>query len=58
MYIRHTEDADAVGSVHAEPFGAVRPVATMVAVAGFVDSRMLVEVELEAFGAEPPLPLR
>jgi enamine deaminase RidA (YjgF/YER057c/UK114 family) len=58
MYIRHTEDADAVGSVHAEPFGAVRPVATMVAVAGFVDSRMLVEVELEAFRAEPPLPLR
>ena len=58
MYVKHLADADAVGRVHAELLGAVRPAATMVAVAGFVDPRMLVEVEVEAFRAEPPLPLR
>ncbi len=54
MYLRDVADADAVGRVHAELFGAVRPAATMLAVAGFVDPRMLVEVEVEAFRAEPP----
>ena len=37
------------GRAHRELFGAVRPAATMVVVSGFVDSRVLVEVELEAF---------
>lgn len=49
MYLSHARDADDVGRAHRELFGAVRPAATMVVVAAFVDSRVLVEVEIEAF---------
>ncbi|MET8680659.1 RidA family protein [Streptomyces sp. NPDC004647] len=49
MYLTHARDVDAVGRAHKELFDAVRPAATLVVVSGFVDSRVLVEVELEAF---------
>ncbi|WP_431044927.1 RidA family protein [Streptomyces sp. P1-3] len=49
MYLTHLRDVDAVGRAHRELFGAVRPAATMVVVSRFVDSRVLVEVEVEAF---------
>ncbi|WKX69801.1 RidA family protein [Streptomyces sp. XD-27] len=49
MYLTHLRDVDAVGRAHKELFGAVRPAATMVVVSRFVDSRVLVEVEVEAF---------
>ncbi|MGK5628308.1 RidA family protein [Streptomyces sp. URMC 123] len=49
MYLVHARDVDAVGRAHKELFDAVRPAATMVVVSGFVDSRVLVEVEVEAF---------
>ncbi|MFG3255821.1 RidA family protein [Streptomyces sp. NPDC048172] len=49
LYLTHSRDVDAVGRAHAEAFGAARPVTTMVVVTGFVDSRILVEVEVEAF---------
>ncbi|TSB29371.1 RidA family protein [Streptomyces benahoarensis] len=49
MYLTHARDVDAVGRAHREVFGAAPPVATLVVVSGFVDSRVLVEVELEAF---------
>ncbi|WP_327188980.1 RidA family protein [Streptomyces xinghaiensis] len=49
MYLTHARDVEAVGRAHQEIFGAVRPAATLVVVSGFVDSRVLVEVELEAF---------
>lgn len=52
MYLTHARDVDAVGRAHKELFNAVRPAATMVVVSGFVDSRVLVEVEVEAFGGE------
>jgi enamine deaminase RidA (YjgF/YER057c/UK114 family) len=48
MYLTSAEDAGQVGSVHAEYFGAVRPVATMVVVAALLDPRWRVEVEAEA----------
>lgn len=51
MYVVHSSDADAVGRAHAELFGAVRPAATMVQVAGLIDQQMLVEVEVEAYKA-------
>ncbi|MEU6401830.1 RidA family protein [Streptomyces sp. NPDC046985] len=55
MYLTHTRDVDEVGRAHQEVFGAVRPVATLLVVEGFVDPRILVEVELEAYrGAESP----
>jgi enamine deaminase RidA (YjgF/YER057c/UK114 family) len=41
-------DADAVGAVHGELLGGVRPAATMVAVAALLDPRWKVEIEAEA----------
>ncbi|MGC0332594.1 enamine deaminase RidA (YjgF/YER057c/UK114 family) [Streptomyces sp. SAI-170] len=53
MYLTHQRDVDEVGRAHQEFFDSVRPVTTLVVVEGFVDPRILVEVELEAFrGAE------
>ncbi|MEU3350524.1 RidA family protein [Streptomyces sp. NPDC037389] len=49
MYLTHARDVDAVGRAHKELFDAVRPAATLVVVSGFADSRVLVEVEVEAF---------
>ncbi|MFG1666658.1 RidA family protein [Streptomyces sp. Y7] len=49
MYLTHARDVDAVGRAHKEFFDGVRPVATLLVVEGFVDSRILVEVEIEAF---------
>jgi enamine deaminase RidA (YjgF/YER057c/UK114 family) len=49
MYLTHQRDVDDVGRAHREIFGTVRPASTLVVVSGFVDPRILVEVELEAF---------
>jgi enamine deaminase RidA (YjgF/YER057c/UK114 family) len=49
MYVVNREHQPAVGRAHGEVFGAVRPVATMVVVAGLVDPALLVEVEVEAY---------
>jgi enamine deaminase RidA (YjgF/YER057c/UK114 family) len=40
---------DEVGAAHRELFGHVRPACTGVQVAGLIDPRMLVEVEVEAY---------
>jgi enamine deaminase RidA (YjgF/YER057c/UK114 family) len=48
MYVTRAEDAEAVGSAHAEAFGGALPAATMVVVAGLLDPRWRVEVEAEA----------
>ena len=48
MFITDAEDAQAVGRAHAAVFGEVRPVATMVVVAGLLDPRWKVEIEAEA----------
>ncbi|MEU7966160.1 RidA family protein [Streptomyces sp. NPDC049097] len=49
MYLTHLRDVDDVGRAHREIFDSVRPAATLLVVEGFVDPRILVEVELEAF---------
>ncbi|MFB6817003.1 RidA family protein [Streptomyces sp. NPDC056347] len=49
MYVTHVRDTDEVGRAHKEIFGEVRPVATMVVVAGLVDPSLVVEVEVEAY---------
>ncbi|MGW2724576.1 RidA family protein [Streptomyces sp. NPDC001492] len=49
LYLTHARDVDAVGRAHKELFDTVRPVSTLLVVEGFVDPRILVEVELEAF---------
>jgi enamine deaminase RidA (YjgF/YER057c/UK114 family) len=48
QYVVRADLADAVGAVHGEVFGSVRPASTMVVVAGLLDARWLVEVELDA----------
>jgi enamine deaminase RidA (YjgF/YER057c/UK114 family) len=48
QYVVTADAADAVGAVHGEVFGSVRPASTMVVVAGLLDPRWLVEVELDA----------
>jgi enamine deaminase RidA (YjgF/YER057c/UK114 family) len=48
MYVVQAEDAAAVATVNGELFGAIRPAATLVRVAGLIDPSLLVEVELEA----------
>jgi enamine deaminase RidA (YjgF/YER057c/UK114 family) len=48
MYVVDRASCEAVGLAHGERFAAVRPVATMVVVAGLVDEAMLVEIEVEA----------
>ncbi|MGW0363444.1 RidA family protein [Streptomyces sp. NPDC002990] len=53
MYLTHARDVDDVGRAHKELFDAVRPAASMIIVSGFVDPGMVVEVEVEAFRAEP-----
>lgn len=48
MYITDASHSDAIGEAHGEVFGGIRPAATMVVVAGLLDSRWFVEMELEA----------
>jgi enamine deaminase RidA (YjgF/YER057c/UK114 family) len=48
QYVVRADVADAVGAVHGEVFGDVRPASTMVVVAGLLDPRWLVEVEADA----------
>ncbi len=48
MFITDPADADLVGAAHGEVFSQVRPAATMVVVAGLLDGRWKVEMELEA----------
>ncbi|MEO3938661.1 RidA family protein [Dermatophilaceae bacterium Soc4.6] len=57
LYVTHRRDCEAIGRAHGELFGAVRPVATMVVVAGLLHPDMRVEIEVEAVvGAATSLP--
>jgi enamine deaminase RidA (YjgF/YER057c/UK114 family) len=49
MYITHARDVEDIGRAHKELFDAVRPVASMIIVSGFVDPSLVVEVEVEAY---------
>lgn len=48
IFLTDAGHADAVGRVHGEMFGEIRPANTMVVVAGLLDERWVVEMELEA----------
>ncbi|MFJ5830323.1 RidA family protein [Streptomyces sp. NPDC093089] len=52
MYLTHARDVEEVGRAHKELFDAVRPAASMIIVSGFVDPRLVVEVEVEAFRSD------
>ena len=49
IYVRKVGDWEAIGRVHGEYFGAIRPASTMVEVSGLVDPQMLVEIEVDAY---------
>ena len=48
VYVTDISRADEVGRAHADAFGEVRPVMTMVEVSALIDPRMLVEIEAVA----------
>jgi enamine deaminase RidA (YjgF/YER057c/UK114 family) len=52
MYIIDPRDAAAVGAVHAEIFGEIRPAATMVVVAGLLRPDWVVEIEADAYSPD------
>ncbi|MCW2984470.1 MAG: RidA family protein [Conexibacter sp.] len=49
MFTTDIARAGEIGRAHGAVFGDVRPVTAMYEVSGFIDPRMLVEVEAEAF---------
>lgn len=49
MYLSHARGTEAVGRAHHERFDAVRPAASMIIVSGFLDPRLVVGVEAEAY---------
>ncbi len=48
VYLVDGTDAEAIGAVHGEIFGDIRPASTMVIAGGLLDPRWRVEVEAEA----------
>jgi enamine deaminase RidA (YjgF/YER057c/UK114 family) len=48
VYLLDAADGEAVGRVHGETFGDVRPASAFIVVAGFLDRRWRVEIEAEA----------
>jgi len=53
MYLTHVGDWEAVGSVHGEIFGAIRPAATMVVVAALLNPNWRIEIEADAVLPSP-----
>jgi len=51
-YLVDRDDWETVGLEHGKVFGEVRPASTMIVVAGLLDSRWKVEIELEAVLAD------
>jgi enamine deaminase RidA (YjgF/YER057c/UK114 family) len=57
MYLVNPNDWEAIGRVHGEVFGEIRPASTMVVVAGLLDRRWRPEIEAEAIlddATDPP----
>jgi enamine deaminase RidA (YjgF/YER057c/UK114 family) len=48
MYLTQVEDWEAVGRVHGEYFGSIRPAATMVVVAKLLNPSWRIEIEMDA----------
>lgn len=48
MYLTRAEDWEAVGRIHGEVFGEIRPAATMVVVAALLNPSWRIEIEADA----------
>ena len=48
LYVTDEADVPAVLEAFSEAYGAVRPAATLLVVGGFIDARLLVEIEADA----------
>lgn len=53
MFLTHVEDWEAVGRVHGEFFGDIRPAATMVVVAALLNPNWRIEIEMDAVLSDP-----
>ncbi len=54
IYLRNIDHWQRVAEAHSEAFGEIRPASTLIEVSRFVDPRMLVEIDADAYiaGAE------
>ena len=57
IYLTDRNDWEAVGRVHGKFFSLIRPAATMVVVAGLLDPRWKVEIEVDALVTGQAAPL-
>jgi enamine deaminase RidA (YjgF/YER057c/UK114 family) len=49
VYLSNASDMDEVGRAHGELLGEIRPAATMLAGLSFINPKMLVEIEVDAW---------
>jgi enamine deaminase RidA (YjgF/YER057c/UK114 family) len=49
VYLANAADMDDVGKAHGEVFGEIRPAATILAGIEFINPKMLVEIEVDAW---------
>jgi enamine deaminase RidA (YjgF/YER057c/UK114 family) len=49
IYVSNSSDMDEVGRAHGELFSEIRPAATMLAGLNFINPKMLVEIEVDAW---------
>ncbi len=53
IYLRDINHWQRVAEAHSEAFGNIRPASTLIEVSRFVDPRMLIEIDADAYVGEP-----